>query len=51
MKKIFVIILTFLLVFPITIVKANDNNDLSLGSSAKSVVLMEVELSFSLTVI
>lgn len=41
MKKIFVIILTFLLVFPITIVKANDNNDLSLGSSAKSVVLME----------
>ena len=41
MKKNFVIILTFLLVFPITIVKANDNNDLSLGSSAKSVVLME----------
>ncbi len=41
MKKVFIIILTIVLLLPTTIVHANDNNDLSLGASAKSVVLME----------
>lgn len=41
MKKVFIIILTIVLLLPTTIVHADDNNDLSLGSSAKSVVLME----------
>lgn len=41
MKKILVIIITLVLLLPINIVSAIEENGLSLGSSAKSVVLME----------
>lgn len=41
MKKILLIIITFILILPINIVSANEANELFLGPSAKSVVLME----------
>ena len=41
MKKILITIITLVLILPINIVSANEDNGLSLGTSAKSVVLME----------
>ena len=41
MKKFFVILLIMVLMLPITVAKATDNNEITLGKMAKSVVLME----------
>lgn len=41
MKKFFVILLIMVLMLPITFAKATDNNEITLGKMAKSVVLME----------
>ena len=41
MKKFFVIRLIMVLMLPITVAKATDNNEITLGKMAKSVVLME----------
>lgn len=41
MKKFFVILLIMVLMLPITVAKATDNNEITLGKMAKSVALME----------
>ena len=41
MKNVLIIIIMLVLILPINIVSANEDNGLSLGTSAKSVILME----------